>query len=78
MTREHFEQYLGKRVKITLSDGDVIAGKLYKTDDDRFKDRVELYLFKRYYVLLDDLFNDVCSCLFRVSHVKKIEVIGDE
>lgn len=78
MNRKEFEKYLGKKVKITIYDNEIITGTLYRTDDKRFKNRIELYGFKKYYALFDDSFNDVYSCLFRVSHVKKIEVMNDD
>ena len=78
MNRKEFEKYLGKRVKIRFYDNEVITGILCRTDDEQFKDNMGLYMRKNYYVLFDDLLNDFCSCLFRVSHVKKIEVMGDE
>lgn len=72
MTRKELEQYLGKTVKIKLFDDDVIVGELHKTGEEQFKNNPSLYFAWKYYVLLNQNSN---SCLFRVSHVKKLEVI---
>ena len=71
MTRAELEKYLGKRVEVTLFDGDVIKGVLHKTGEERFKNDLNLYLPKNYYVCTNN--TNYCSCLFRVSHIKKLK-----
>lgn len=44
MKREKLEQYLGKKVKITLFDGEVIKGELHKTGEEQFKNDPDLYI----------------------------------
>ena len=39
MKRSELEKYLGKRVTVTLFDGDVISGELHKTGEEAFKNR---------------------------------------
>ncbi len=72
MTREQLEKYLNEKVKIQLHDGDNIEGYLRKTGECDFKNNPNLYIPKNYYFLTDGGLNSV-SCLFRVSHVVKIQ-----
>ncbi len=73
MTKEQLEKYLNQKVKIELFDGDKIEGYLRKTGESDFKNNPNLYIPKNYYFLTDGSLNTV-SCLFRVSHVVKINV----
>lgn len=73
MKKEELEKYLKQKVKIKLFDGDVIEGILRKTGEEDFKNNPNLYIPKNYYFLTDGSLNTV-SCLFRVSHVVKINV----
>lgn len=72
MKRNILESFLRHKVKITLFDGDMYIGFLYKTGSEKFVDEPNLFIPKNYYVLLDE--NDNCvSCIFRTSHVKNIK-----
>ncbi len=74
MTRTELEKYLGKNVKITLFDGDVIIGQLHKTGEGNFKNNPNLYIPRnRYFCILD---TGGISCVFRVSHIKSLKEIG--
>ena len=73
MTRAKLERYLGKRVEVTLFDGEVIRGFLHRTGEELFKNDLNLYLPKNYYVCTND--TNYSSCLFRVSHIKKLKVL---
>lgn len=72
MTREQLEKHLSEKIKVQLFDGDIIEGHLRKTGEDDFKNNPNLYIPKNRYFLTDDGLNCV-SCLFRVSHVVKIQ-----
>ena len=77
MKREEFETYLGKKVEIKLFDGKVITGVLRKTQDEAFKQDLNLYLPYKYYFLTHPANPMACiSCLFRVSHVKRLKLIN--
>lgn len=67
MKREELEKYLGKTIKITLFDGDVIKGELHKTREDEFKNEPNLYIPYNYYFLINPQ-----SCIFKCSHVNKL------
>ena len=43
MKRSELEKYLGKHVRITLDNGRVEEGYLYKTRDEKFKNNPNLY-----------------------------------
>ena len=73
MTREQLEKYLKRKVKIELFDGDKIEGYLRKTGEDDFKTNPNLFIPKNYYFLTDGGLNCV-SCLFRVSHIQKVDM----
>ncbi len=75
MTRSELEKYLGKNVKITLFDGDVVIGKLHKTGEEIFKNNLNLYLPQNRYFCVFDTGGISCviSCLFRVSHIKNLK-----
>lgn len=73
MNREQLEQYLKKNVKIKLFDGEEIAGCLRKSGEDDFKNNPNLFLPKNYYFLVDKNLNCI-SCLFKVSHIRKIAI----
>lgn len=69
MKREELEKYIGKQVKITLFDNETITGELHKTGEEQFKNDANLYIPKNYYFVIYPH-----SCLFRCSHVKKIQL----
>lgn len=73
MTRAKLEKYIGKRVEAALFDGDVVKGILHRTGEEIFKNDLNLYIPKNYYVCTND--TNYCSCLFRVSHIKRIGAI---
>lgn len=76
MKREELESYLGKKVEVTLSDGDVTQGYLRKTQDEAFKNNPNLYLPKNYYfTTASEHTLSENSVLFRSSDVKKIRGI---
>ena len=56
MNRTKVEKLLGKRVTVTLTDGDIITGKLHKTGEEEFKDNPNLYQTNRVYSI--SLFSD--------------------
>lgn len=72
MTRKQLEEYLGEKVKVQLNDGDNIEGYLRKTGESDFENNPNLYIPKNRYFLTDGGLNCV-SCLFRVSHIVKIQ-----
>lgn len=72
MTRKQLEEYLGEKVKVQLHDGDNIEGYLRKTGESDFENNPNLYIPKNRYFLTDGGVNCI-SCLFRVSHVVKIQ-----
>ena len=73
MTRTEFEKYLGQKVELSIFDGTVIRGTLHKTGEEMFKNDADLYIPKNWYFCTDS--NGECvSCLFRVSHVKKVVI----
>jgi len=65
MKRSDLEKHLGKNVKVTIFDGDILSGVLRKCPD------YPLYNKNLYYCTgIRD------NTLFRCSHVDKLEVIG--
>lgn len=74
MTRAQLEKYLNKKVRVTLFDNTKLEGHLKKTGTKEFIHDYNLYIPKKYYFLTDGM-NVVDGQLFRVSHVKKLEVI---
>ena len=68
MKRTELEQYMGKVVTITLFDNDVITGELHKSGEEMFKNDPNLYLPQKRYFLINPQ-----SCLFRVSHIKRLK-----
>lgn len=73
MKRTELEKYLNSNVEITLFDGDVIQGELHKTREEMFKNDANLYIPNNYYFLIKPQ-----SCVFRCSHVKKVELRRDK
>ena len=69
MKRAELEKYLGKKVKVTMLDNDVLIGILRKTEEYR-------ELLKSGYYLADDGENIVNRLTFRSSHVKKLSIKG--
>ena len=75
MKRDKLEEYLGKKVKITLFDNEIVEGELHKTREEQFKKDANLYLpINRYFVVKGFGLNGFAytSCVFRSSHVKKV------
>ena len=72
MIRTEFEKYLGQNVEIDIFDGTIIQGILHKTGEEIFKNNANLYIPRNYYFCVDDNGESV-ACLFRVSHVKKLQ-----
>lgn len=75
MTRAQLEKYLNKKVRVTLFDNTKLEGRLKKTGTEEFIHDPNLYIPKRYYFLTDETNVDARQLLFRVSHIKKLEVI---
>ncbi|EKQ56299.1 MULTISPECIES: hypothetical protein [unclassified Clostridium] len=73
MNREQLEKYLKKKVRIRLFDGEEIEGRLRKSGEDDFKNNPNLFIPKNYYFVVDENLNCV-SCLFKVSHIQKIDI----
>lgn len=67
MKRDKLEKHLGQNVEITLFDGDIIKGELHKTREEKFKNNPNLYIPYNYYFLVNPQ-----SCIFKCSHVKKL------
>ena len=73
MTRADLDKQIGKYVKIILFDDTIMFGFLAKTGEERFKNNPNLCLKKGYYFLTANKTSLNCeTCLFRVSHIKKI------
>ena len=62
--------FLGKEVKITLFDGDILEGELHKTGEEIFNNNPDLTIPKNYYFVTNPEVE--MSVLFKVSHVTKI------
>ena len=73
LTRSKLEEYIGENVEVTLFNGDVIQGYLRKTGTEELKNEPGLYLKRGCYFLSGKDVYDYRSCLFRVSHIKKIK-----
>ncbi len=73
MTRAELEKHLGNRVKITVFDGTVIEGFLHKTGEESFKNVANLYIPRNLYFCTERQSQEVISCLFKVSHIKKLK-----
>lgn len=74
MNRKTLEKFfLGKVVEIKLFDNEVIKGKLCKSRTEQFRNNPSLYIPKNYYFVINPQ-----SCLFRLSHIKSIEVVSNE
>lgn len=78
MKRSELEKYLGKHVRITLDNGRVEEGYLYKTRDEKFKSNPNLYFpDKRYFTTDTETSLDSNSWIFRCSHVKKLVLMEE-
>lgn len=73
MNRKQLEKHLKKKVKIKLFDGEEIEGYLRKSGENEFENNPNLFIPKNYYFLVDKDLNCI-SCLFKVSHIQKIEI----
>lgn len=86
VSRNNLEtKYLNKKVKITLFDDEIIEGYLYKTGSKELKNNPNLYIPRNYYFcseydisLIGSNWFTPHSCIFRVSHIKRIELLGDK
>ena len=73
MKREKLEQYIGKKVRVTLFDGYMAEGILCKTGEE-YKGIPNLYIPQNYYFLKREGSRAyVVSVLFRSSHVRRLE-----
>ena len=76
MLQKKLNTYLGKKVRITFPDDyygpSTTEGILHKCSDDIFKNDINIYSFPFWYICGDERSH---GCLFRSSHVKRIEVI---
>lgn len=81
MKRSKLEEYLGKKVTITLFDDSVYTGYLFKSgeaikdEDVSLRNVLELYTKNYYFVSKRKKPIETSSCLFRCSHVTKIKEI---
>lgn len=71
MTKTKLEKHLGKNVRITLFDGDMVVGQLHKTGEGIFKNEPNLYIPKNFYFCISDVGG--VSCIFKVSHIKNLK-----
>lgn len=79
MKRDELEKYIGREVRVTLFDKSVYEGYLFKTGMEEFKDNPNLYIPNKYYFLMKLPFAPFeSSCLFRSSHVIKLENIESD
>lgn len=69
MKRSELEKYLGRNVKITLYNNDVIKGELHKTGEEMYKNDPNLYIPHNFYFVTNTYL------IFRSSHVKKLEEV---
>lgn len=76
MNREKLEKYIGKYVEITLFDNEKITGILYKTGSERYKYEPNLYIPKNGYVLENECNRNDYSCVFKCSHIKRLNEIS--
>lgn len=74
MTREKLEKYLGEKVKVILFNGTKLEGYLRKTGTPDYVYNPDLFIPKKRYFLTDGR-RVIGEQLFRVSHIKKLEVI---
>lgn len=75
MKRSKLEIYLGDHVTIKLFDDCVYEGVLHTTGEDIFKDNPNLYIPHNYYFLTTNDSKECISCLFRCSHIKRIQLL---
>lgn len=72
MKIEKLESYLGKKVRIKLSDREIV-GVLQKTRTEAVNNNYNLYYYKpNFYVLIQGECN---SILFRASYVRSIKEV---
>lgn len=71
MKKSKVDEFLGKKVEVTIFDGKTYTGILKKTGtEDLMKVRSELYYLKdRYFVEDNPLY------IFRSSHIKKLKEV---
>lgn len=75
MTRAQLEKYLNKKVRVVLFDNTKLEGHLKKTGTEEFIHDPNLYIPKKCYFLTNETNVVARQLLFRVSHIKKLEVI---
>lgn len=73
MTKKTFENnYLNKQVEITLTNGEILKGYLYSTNE--FKKKIKNVDKKNYYFVADNIYLN--SVRFRKTHIKKIKLLN--
>ena len=72
MKKAKLEEYLGKRVKITLFNKEIITGVLHKTGEEQFKRDPNLYIPRNCYFCINSN-SELDKCIFKVSHIRKLE-----
>lgn len=78
MKRERLETYLGKRIMVVLTNGDIFSGYLRKTRTEEFKEDPNLYLPQNWYFFTETKESRQCnSHLFRCSHVKNVTPLNE-
>ena len=77
MKKAKLEEYLGKQVKITLFNKDIITGVLHKTGEEQFKRDPNLYIPRNCYFCINSN-SEVDKCIFKVSHIRKLEELDEE
>ena len=79
MKRDKLEEYIGKKVKVTLFDDEIVNGELHKTGEEQFKNDANLYIpYNYYFVVKGQELNgfEKTSCIFKSSHVKKLKTLN--
>lgn len=74
VNKKTLENYIGKKVEIKTFDGEIIVGVLHKTGEEKYKGNNALYIPRNYY-FVEYPFSNNHSCLFRSSHVTKIQEV---
>ena len=69
MKRDKVEEFIGKQVVVKLFDETTVVGELHKTGEEQFKGDSNLYIPSNYYFLINPQ-----SCLFRSSHITKMNI----
>lgn len=79
MKRDKLEEFIGKKVEVTLFDNEIVNGELHKTGEEQFKNDANLYIPHNYYFIVNrqglNGFAET-SCIFKSSHVKKLKTLN--